>query len=1794
MSRLFVSHSSVNNAEAVAIRDWLRDNGWDDVFLDLDPRRGIVAGERWEKALNDAARRCEAVIFLVSRAWLASDWCERELNLANKLNKRLFGVVIEELAVSDIPPRITATWQVVQLATGRDHVPFDVTLPVTGDLKHVYFSAEGLARLKAGLKQAGLHPGFFDWPPEKEPNRPPYRGLKSLEAQDAGIFFGREAEIIEALDRLRGLSEGPPPRLLVILGASGAGKSSFLRAGLWPRLRRDDRNFLPLPVIRPGQAVISGDAGLVENLQEAFKVINAPRTRAEIRKAVEGGSGELLPLLLELAQKAAPPPLNDETPKAPTLVFPIDQGEELFLLEGADEAEAFLALFRDALAATSPACVALITIRSDAYERLQTAPMLETVLPKHTLSLPPISKGAYCDIIEGPVRRLSNARHPLNVEPALSNAILHDIDSGSSKDALPLLAFTLERLYLDFGAGGSLTLADYEELGRIKGSIEAAVNRALQASEADPTVPRDRNAKLALLRRGLIPWLAGVDVETGAPRRRVSLYSEIPPATRPLIDSLVEARLLSTDKNRAGDTTIEPNHEALLRQWGDLEGWLKEDRVALTTLEGVKRATTDWITNGKSAAWLSHRSGRLEEAGKQAVGEAFANFLTADERAYIAACRAAENTETLRKRRQDQAITYGSLIAAGVLLVVAAIAVWKWIDAQQQSQIAQDKSIESNRRLSQALELESRFRAEQSQRQLQAGHPVEAILLAMAGLPDPATNEIEQKARRSIPETQYAYNYALAHLSERIVLAGHFYAVNSAAFSPDGKRIVTGSSDNTARLWDAETGKSIGEPLKGHESYVYSVAFSPDGKLVATASFDKTARLWDAATGKPIGEPLRGHQGPVNSVAFSPDGRRIVTGSTDKTARLWDRDTGKSIGEPLIGHEALVKSVAFSPDGRRIITASSDGSGSDNTTRLWDAETGKLIGEPLRDAFQSASFSPDGRRIIALSYDNTARLWDAETLKPFGEPLKHQGVPSSVAFSPDGGRIVIASIDGTITLWDAKTLKPLGEPLKHFESVLSAAFSPDGRRIVTASSDKTARLWDIETEKPISLIKGHENAVWSAAFSPDGRRIVTASWDKTARLWDAETGQPIGEPLKGHEGPIYSAAFSPDGRRIVTASEDKTARLWDAATGKPIGEPLIGHQGNVHRAAFSPDGKRIVTASGDNTARLWDAETGKTIGRPLKEGSCAEFSPDGRRIVTASGVWDAESLEPIGEPLHQGPISSAAFSPDGKRIVTASYDKTARLWDAATGKPAGVPLIGHESTVNSVAFSPDGKRIVTASGDNTARLWDAETGKLVAEPLKHEMPVLSAAFSPDGRRIVTASSDGISRVWYVPGEIDIEDRLPRCLSGEQLVDFKLTSAPPWCLRKKKYPYSPSAQLVAARSIHNGNDVVSHLTELIAQLESSPADVLDLREAVFLRGQTYKTLRRYPDAIADFRRAAALGETDTAGWVWWATERHLAEENGNQGDLVAHLLSATSHFLSLPASEASNMNELRSELKQLTYPIGEIFGNNPENSQTPTDCDKFASHPYDPLRTTTGINFKDLDFAAALSVCTAEITRTGGTPRDRYLIARAYAKAAGLASETGDDQLASKYYAAMLVNLNKAYRSGYFFSLNSLAGAFADGEGVKKDGAKAAALYLENFNRIVACCATRVMTSMLRSEGLDKGQVLKVAEALLKWAADLGDPAAHRELAELYVKRLLQPSVRTNPIGEAYVHLKLSEALFAKAQQTEAAKAAKDQANDLAAKIAEDELATLSNEIERWRPEHFTADPPWLRTPFASK
>ena len=1224
MSRIFISHSSVNNAAALALASWLETKGWSDYFLDIDDSRGIAPGERWMAALAGAVDRCEAVIFLVSPAWRDSKYCFAEFFQAKNLGKRIFGVIVEPIPLSQLPEQMTAEWQVCDLTDAGNPVSFSVAkLPFVRETV-VSFPQAGLEALARGLQKAGLDASTFVWPPEGEPDRSPYPGLRALEEVDAAVFFGREASIVRAIDQMRLVRERDVEQLFVVLGASGAGKSSFLRAGLLPRLMRDSEHFIVLPPIRPERAAISGSQGLLNSLKGALGAAGQPMSHAQVRAELASiGLAGVLRRIKPAVQRAD----DAQRLAEPTLIVPVDQAEELFASDGQDEARQFLAyidaLRKHLLPTESPAAggrrlrvLFVLTIRSDSLPKLQAQAALQPMSPV-LFSLPAMPMSEFKAVIEGPAKRHSETVKPLIIAPQLTEQLVVDAQGA---DALPLLALTLEWLYREFtnAQGTRVGYDEYQRLGGVRGVIGMAVERAFERPGSEPAIPAQRQEQERLLHQ-TFPFIATVDPDTGDWKRRVALREAMRkklPQSDALVSRLIEQRLLRADSRRITDgaeptEVVEVAHEALLRQWDPLERWLSDFATDLSTSESIRRSAKDWHRNKRDEALLVHTAHRLQAAEAVFSDERLEGRFEPVDGEYLAACRQRDRQELqeredqLRRRAALQRrVTWGLSTAA---LVVLGLLVWI---------VMQTRTVSQQTSLVLTVAAEAAADQKRFDQSLRLG-----VLAARASW-------LLRPAHATAPPV---LSRAAEASTLRALFTNHTAGVKSASFSPDGKRVVTASEDKTARVWDADTGKPMGEPMT-HGKQVSSASFSPDGKRVVTASEDKTARVWDAHTGKPMGEPMT-HGKQVSSASFSPDGQRVVTASYDKTARVWDADTGKPVGEPMTHGEAI-DSASFSPDGKRVVTASED------KARIWDADTGKPVGEPMThgEVVYSASFSPEGQRVVTASSDKTARLWDADTGKPMGEPMTHGEWVFSASFSPDGKRVVTASWDKTARVWDADTGKPVGEPMTHGEEVYSASFSPDGERVVTASRGKTARVWDADTGKPVSEPMTHGGTVRSASFSPDGQRMVTASWDKTARVWDADTGKPVGEPMT-HDGEVvYSASFSPDGKRVVTASRDKTARVWDADTGKPVGEPMT-HGNRVYSASFSPEGQRVVTASSDKTARVWNAFWSSLVrSENLIEEVCQRKLRGNVRMITEADVRAARILshERVGEDVCDG------------------------------------------------------------------------------------------------------------------------------------------------------------------------------------------------------------------------------------------------------------------------------------------------------------------------------------------------------------------------------------------------------------------------------------------------------------------------------------------------------------------------------------------------------------------------------
>ncbi len=500
----------------------------------------------------------------------------------------------------------------------------------------------------------------------------------------------------------------------------------------------------------------------------------------------------------------------------------------------------------------------------------------------------------------------------------------------------------------------------------------------------------------------------------------------------------------------------------------------------------------------------------------------------------------------------------------------------------------------------------------------------------------------------------------LAQCPRLVEVWSHEGPVKCVAFSPDGRRVLTGSDDHTARVWSLDTGGPAGPPLH-HGKPVLCVAFSPDGRSALTASQDGTAHVWPLEEGAAGTPPLEHGGAPVPWAAFGPGGRRVVTACRDGVARVWEVPGGKLLRE--VKHGAPLHHAAFSPDGRRVVTA-----GDDRAARVWDAATGAAVLPALKHdgPVLWATFGPDGRRVLTAGGDHTARLWDASTGAALLPPLRHRADVMQARFSPDGRRVVTAGDDHLGVVWDAASGRASLPALRHGSGLNLAAFSPDGRHVLTASDDNTARVWEAETGEAVTPWLRHNGGVEWAAFSPDGRRVVTASNDNTARVWElAPERRPAATTAPGEAVPPERWP-SPDGRCVAVREGSHGVRVLDAAGGGPAGPPLL-HGSVITHVAFSPDGTRVVTTSDDDTARVWEVATGRLLTPPLH---------------------------------HRGTVSLAAFSPDGGEVVTAGLDDAVRVWDARTGEPL-MPPLKFAGQPAAVAFTPEGAgvSVTTAAGE---------------------------------------------------------------------------------------------------------------------------------------------------------------------------------------------------------------------------------------------------------------------------------------------------------------------------------------------------------------------------------------------------------------------------------------------------------------------------------------------------------------
>ena len=710
-------------------------------------------------------------------------------------------------------------------------------------------------------------------------------------------------------------------------------------------------------------------------------------------------------------------------------------------------------------------------------------------------------------------------------------------------------------------------------------------------------------------------------------------------------------------------------------------------------------------------------------------------------------------------RRHKVAFTAAGAVAVSLLLGLggswwqagqAARAERKAIEAREEAVVAASKE-QAQRYVAEEERLNAERARADAERQLYAAKMHEARLAFEENNFARLREILTQTADDPNRGFEWYYWQRQAHLESK-TLRGHLAPVVAAAYSPDGRRIVTGSFDHTARIWDADEGTEL-LVLRGHRREVRAVAFSPDGSRIVTGSADRTARVWEAANGR-VAFRLEGHTNWVTSVAFSPDGRRLVTGSADGTVRLWDAASGQQ--RRVLNLSNWVWTVAFSNDGRWVLTGSGD-----ETARLWDAETGEeredariqppsahnpALGPIGRQTMPlTAVFSPGGQWVVTGSQNQTVRVWDRETGrerftlrgKPHWVSPLHSDIPLAVAFPTNAQFLVTGRLDRTADVWSLTDGTNRFTLRGHEAEIAAVAVSPDGRRVVTGSHDHTAKVWDASRSRESLTLVGHSMVIPTAAFSGDGGLIATGSWDGTARVWEAATGREL--HILPHGGDrLWAVAFSPDDRLIITGGDDGVVRVWETTTGELMRSNKVSNAEISNNAlAFLPDGRRIVVGRNDRKAAIHDATTGE-VQREFEETEPivqASVAPDGRWIVTVSESTFVDSG------------GFRALSPGGDGIVNTAFRGSAHVWDAASGRML-FPLLGQLGGISTVAVSRDGRRIVAGGMGLTVSVWDASTGSEELKLEGHSGRVVKAAFLPDGRRIVTSGFDNATtRVW---------------------------------------------------------------------------------------------------------------------------------------------------------------------------------------------------------------------------------------------------------------------------------------------------------------------------------------------------------------------------------------------------------------------------------------------------------------
>ena len=1370
MARLFISHSSLDNVDAEELKAWLTARGFENAFLDIDKQSGIQPGADWEKTLYREIERAQAVVILVTDHWLQSKWCFAEFTQARALGKAIFPLIIAP--------------------TGEKIVGEDIqTIDLTSDREG------GLDRLSRRLTEIALQsPEGFDLPKDTVP----FPGLSAFEERHAAVFYGRDPEIRDLLERLRRARTTSDKKLIAILGASGSGKSSLLRAGLVPRLKRDRDNWIVCPPFRP-----EGDPlhRLIDTLLLSVRQHSGKDAKISPEQE-ETWRGELASEAPGKALKEIARTLRRQSGAMDAqILIPIDQAEELFTIAEPADRKAFFFLLDRLLAEHLP-FVAVAALRSDHLGELQKADELSA--PYELFPLAPMPLERVGSLVRGPARLVG-----LKADDDMISALIRDAES---EDALPLIAFLLRKMFETFGADKVWTLEHYRSFGN-KETGDTPLHDAVRRA-AEEALPKLLDKDAAHLREAFVPALVRVNAE-GSFVRKAARLDGFDGNARPLLEKLVDARLLvtrgleitNTDDGEAepstetSETTLEVAHEALFRVWPRLASWLEQEREFLIGKARLDQAYSDWQALDEKSKRKGLLSGVMLERARIWLIDHPGRF-TAGEKDFIRLSAEME-AEDRRRRERMRRNLFGALTAAVVILMVGAGAsTYFYFQQKEQAKIAaanaeraereahkarkQETIAKQNQIAAQKAERTAKFDAARyasaiAQGLWQNGKYNAAMIVARAPLPGEEAQKELQLYQRNFEEISRSVH---KHDSEISAFLGHRDDVNSVNVSPDGKLAVTSSDDGYARLWDVATGRVV-QVLIGHKSTVNHAEFSTDGQLVVTASDDDMVIIWEVATGK-IVRKLAGHSGAVKKAHFSSDRKVVVSYDYEKVVYFWDIinrrdfkikyraiinsiDISTKTREVLItlsdgtaevrqaatgnltfvltGHTEGIESAEFSKDGNKIVTASGDG-----TARLWDAGSGRTIHTLAShsDKVVDASFSMDGKFVATVSHDGTAMIWNVNSGQRIYKISSKRGGIRSVSFFSDNDTLFVALPENEVGLWSLTS----GEKLGVIDHILVSkkeliSISPDGSKFITDGfGDNRLRVWSKYTLDHSDRIFKHEKHIRSIQMSPDGLSLLTSSSDKTAKIWKFGSSEPD-VIFKGHKNTVEAAIYSPRGDYVVTDSYDHTMRLWDATSGKQL--LVLSEDRPSSLVGFSGDGRYLVSETLSGTLLIWDFEDGGhfLIQANTEVPPKAIISPDGRYVLARKGkkdvgIWSLDDGKLYKTLRHRGDTFEFVFTPNGKRIITYSNDGYLNIWNFTTGESL---LKTKSAKINHMSVSNDSRYLIAVSEEYILKYLIKDDKLFLLNNVHAGNRVYFAKFDPENSRIVTSGSGSRGALW---------------------------------------------------------------------------------------------------------------------------------------------------------------------------------------------------------------------------------------------------------------------------------------------------------------------------------------------------------------------------------------------------------------------------------------------------------------